>query len=221
MKQAVTTSSQDVSVLKRRLPGGLATVALMAMITGCSWLPNKSLEYREAAVADPVEMPEGGVFIGESPLYPVPRQEDRLVGKQPDERKFIPPKPPQLVVLGNDAGEDMDEPAPEGESARAILSRDGNGYPIIMMSTRYPWAWEYVGKALEGTDLKVADRDREVGIFYLRVPERYELGERDAQLKLSHTTNGIQVAVLNEKGTALVEKAPGLAILERIYEELE
>jgi outer membrane protein assembly factor BamC len=39
-------------------------------------------------------------------------------------------------------------------------------------------------------------------------------------LKLSHTTNGIQVAVLNEEGTALVEKTPGQAILERIFEEL-
>ena len=53
------------------------------------------------------------------------------------------------------------------------------------------------------------------------MPNRYELGAREAQLKLSHTTNGIQVAVLNEKGTALVEKTPGLAILERIYDELD
>ena len=90
-----------------------------------------------------------------------------------------------------------------------------------MMSTRYAWAWEYVGDALKKTDLKVGDRDREVGIFYLKVPNRYELGAREAQLKLSHTTNGIQVAVLNEKGTALVEKTPGLAILERIYDELD
>ena len=102
-----------------------------------------------------------------------------------------------------------------------MLGRDGNGYPIIMMSTRYAWAWEYVGDALKQTDLKVSDRDREVGIFYLKVPNRYELGAREAQLKLSHTTNGIQVAVLNEKGTALVEKTPGLAILERIYDELD
>ena len=46
------------------------------------------------------------------------------------------------------------------------------------------------------------------------------LGAKSAQLKLSHTTNGIQVAVLNEEGTALVEKTPGQAILERIFDEL-
>ncbi|MGB2246210.1 MAG: outer membrane protein assembly factor BamC [Alcanivorax sediminis] len=218
MKQVETTSSRLFSILKRRLPGSLAIVA---MISGCSWLPNSSLNYRDAAVTDPIQVPEGGTFIGEQPLYAVPRQEDRLIGRQPDEDKFVPPKAPQLVVLGNEPDDGEDTPAPKGESVRAILARDGNGYPILMMSTRYAWAWEYIGTALKETDLKVTDRDREVGIFYLRVPSRYELDEKEAQLKLSHTTNGIQVAVLNEKGTALVDKTPGLAILERIYEELE
>lgn len=218
MKQVETTSSRRFSIMKRRLPGCLAVVALFS---GCSWLPNSSLDYRNAAVSDPIQVPEGGVFIGEQALYAVPRQDERLIGKQPDEDKFIAPEPPELVVLGNEPEDEDDAPAPEGESARAILARDGNGYPILMMSTRYAWAWEYIGDALKQTDLKVSDRDREIGVFYLRVPSRYELGGREAQLKLSHTTNGIQVAVLNKKGTALVEKTPGLAILERIYEELE
>ena len=218
MKQMEATSSRPFSIMKSRLPGSLALVLL---VSGCSWLPNSSLNYRDAAVTDPIQVPEGGVFIGEQPLYGVPRLEDRLIGKQPDEDKYVPPKPPQLVVLGNEPNDSEDAPAPAGESARSILARDGNGYPILMMSTRYAWAWEYIGDALKETDLKVSDRDREIGVFYLKVPSRYELGAREAQLKLSHTTNGIQVAVLNEKGTALVEKTPGLAILERIYEELE
>jgi len=199
----------------------LAPLALALLVTGCSWLPDSSLEYRKADVTDPIKVPEGDVFIGEQPLYAVPRLDERLTAPREDEDRFEPPRPPQLMVLGNAPDKENDEPAPEGESAKALLGRDGNGYPIIMMSTRYAWAWEYVGDALKKTDLKVGDRDREVGIFYLKVPERYELGAREAQLKLSHTTNGIQVAVLNEKGTALVEKTPGLAILERIYDELD
>ncbi|MCG8391869.1 MAG: outer membrane protein assembly factor BamC [Pseudomonadales bacterium] len=198
-----------------------ATLLLALTATGCSWLPNSSLDYRDAEVREPIQIPDDGVFIGEQPLYSVPRQEQRLVGKQPDEDRFEVPEPPQLVTLDAAAGQEEDEPAPEGESAKAMLARDGNGYPIIMMSTRYPWAWEYVGEALEKTDLEISDRDREIGVYYLKVPERYELGDDDAQLKLSHTTNGIQVAVLNEEGSSLVEKTPGLAILESIYSELE
>ena len=159
-------------------------------------------------------------YSGEQPLYSVPRQEERLVGRGEDEKRFAVPRPPQLVVLGSADDDEAQQPAPKDASSKAILARDGNGYPIIMMSTRFAWAWEYVGEALGKTDLKISDRDREVGIYYLRVPERYTLGAKSAQLKLSHTTNGIQVAVLNEEGTALVEKTPGQAILERIFDEL-
>ncbi len=197
------------------------TLALLVSATsGCSWLPDSSLNYRDAQVLEPMEVPEDGVFIGEQPLYSVPRQEERLVGRGEDEKRFAVPRPPQLVVLGSADDDEAQQPAPKDASSKAILALDGNGYPIIMMSTRFAWAWEYVGEALGKTDLKISDRDREVGIYYLRVPERYTLGAKSAQLKLSHTTNGIQVAVLNEEGTALVEKTPGQAILERIFDEL-
>jgi len=197
----------------------LTLALVVTAASGCSWLPDSSLNYRDAQVLEPIQVPEDGVFIGEQPLYSVPRQEERLVGRGEDEKRFEVPRPPQLVVLGDDE-EEVQQPAPKDASSKAILARDGNGYPIIMMSTRFAWAWEYVGDALENTDLKISDRDREVGIYYLKVPERYTLDARTAQLKLSHTTNGIQVAVLNEEGTALVEKTPGQAILERIFEEL-
>jgi uncharacterized lipoprotein len=197
----------------------LTLALVVTAASGCSWLPDSSLNYRDAQVLEPIQVPEDGVFIGEQPLYSVSRQDDRLVGRGEDEKRFEVPRPPQLVVLGGD-DEESQQPAPKDASSKAILARDGNGYPIIMMSTRFAWAWEYVGDALENTDLKISDRDREVGIYYLKVPEDYTLDARTAQLKLSHTTNGIQVAVLNEGGTALVEKTPGQAILERIFEEL-
>lgn len=198
----------------------LTLALVVTAASGCSWLPDSSLNYRDAQVLEPIQVPEDGVFIGEQPLYSVSRQDERLVGRGEDEKRFEVPKPPQLVVLGGDDEEEPQQPAPKDASSKAILARDGNGYPIIMMSTRFAWAWEYVGDALESTDLKISDRDREVGIYYLKVPERYTLDAKTAQLKLSHTTNGIQVAVLNEEGTALVEKTPGQAILERIFEEL-
>lgn len=198
----------------------LTLALVVTAASGCSWLPDSSLNYRDAQVLEPIQVPEDGVFIGEQPLYSVPRQDERLVGRGEDEKRFEVPKPPQLVVLGSDDDEEAQQPAPRDASSKAILARDGNGYPIIMMSTRFAWAWEYVGDALGNTDLEISDRDREVGIYYLKVPERYTLDAKTAQLKLSHTTNGIQVAVLNEEGTALVEKTPGQAILERIFEEL-
>ena len=101
-----------------------------------------------------------------------------------------------------------------------MLAKDGSGYPIIMMPTSFAWAWEKVSEALTQTDLRVTDRNRDQGVFFLTVPERYQLQPPQARLKLSHTTNGIQVAVLNEEGTALAGKTSGLAILESIHGEL-
>ena len=140
----------------------LMLALVVSAASGCSWLPDSSLNYRNAQVLEPIQVPEDGVFIGEQPLYSVPRQEERLVGRGEDEKRFTVPKPPQLVVLGSADDEESQQPAPKDASSKAILARDGNGYPIIMMSTRFAWAWEYVGEALANTDLKISDRDREV-----------------------------------------------------------
>ena len=89
-----------------------------------------------------------------------------------------------------------------------------------MIYTAFPWAWEYVGQSLAETDLRIEDRSRDAGIFFVRVPKQYGLDEKEAQIKLSHTVNGVQVAVLNSRGTALVEAGPGKAILQRLYDSL-
>ena len=129
---------------------------------------------------------------------------------------------PQLVAAPGEADDEEDETpaAPADNTGQAVLAKDGSGYPIIMMPTSFAWAWEKVSEALTQTDLRVTDRNRDQGVFFLTVPERYQLQPPQARLKLSHTTNGIQVAVLNEEGTALAGKTSGLAILESIHGEL-
>ncbi|WP_245932457.1 outer membrane protein assembly factor BamC [Isoalcanivorax indicus] len=188
-----------------------------SLVTGCSWLPDRTLVYRDAETAERMEVPEGMHFVGFQDSYPIPDAEDRVA---PSGERFRAPSPPQLAILGR-LGEDADAAQSEDPGRlTAIMGRDGNGYPILMLSTQFVWAWEYVGQALGRTDLNIEDRNRESGIYYIRVPSSYGLSERQAQIKLSHTVNGIQVAVLNQRGTTLVQQAPGQAILERLYNEL-
>lgn len=191
-------------------------------LAGCGLIPDNSLRYREARVLEPMTVPGDMVFMGEEPLYAVPQMERRLQGRGEDEDGFKAPRPPQLVALiGEDEGDGNDTPvAPPEDSGTPVLAKDGSGYPIIMMPTSFAWAWEKVTEALTQTDLRVTDRNRDQGVLFLTAPERYQLEPPQARLKLSHTTNGIQVAVLNEEGTALAEKASGLAILESIHGEL-
>lgn len=196
-----------------------ALYALVLLIAGCGLIPDRTLVYQEAEPAPRMSVPDDMSFVGSEDLFPVADDDQRV--SYTGER-FEVPEPPRLEVLGR-AGDGPDANGtggPDPTNIRVVLARDGNGYPIIMLATQFPWAWEHVGQALGQTDFRIDDRNRESGIFYIRVPSRYGLSERDAQLKLSHTVNGIQVAVLNRRGTSLVEREPGEAILQRLYEHL-
>lgn len=199
-----------------------AAMLLCSLIGSCGWLPNHYLDYRNAKAVKPLSMPPDMPFIGEQPLYPVP---DVPAPEYGDDRKDEPPEPPQLAVLGRDL-EEEEPPLPDGAQApdptqtRVLMARDGNGYPIIMMHSPFTWAWEYVSQALARTDLKIDDRDRESGIFYVKTPRKYDVDGNEAQIKLSHTVNGIQIAVLNRKGSALLDKEPGQQIIQKLYDKL-
>tara|TARA_A100001391_G_scaffold204662_1_gene201174 strand:+ start:424 stop:1035 length:612 start_codon:yes stop_codon:yes gene_type:complete len=199
----------------------IAVTAVALALAGCGLLPDSSLHYRDAEVIEPMTVPDGMVFIGEAPLYAVPRIDQRIVGVREGEDGFKAPRPPQLVAVAGDNQDDDAAPTPPpGQQGQAVLGKDGSGYPIIMMPTSFAWAWEKVTQALTQTDLRVTDRNRDQGVFFLTTPERYQLQPPQAQLKLSHTTNGIQVAVLNGEGTALAGKDSSLAILESVHREL-
>lgn len=203
-----------------------AAVAVVGVtLAGCSWLPNHSLDYRQAPVLAPMKMPQGMQFLGQQDLYAVPDEKDRLTGPRKGESGFEAPKPPQLVAEGDrkgsgNADENAAKPPPPGQDSTPVLGKDGSGYPIIMMPVSYAWAWEQVSQALTQTDLRVTDRNRDDGLFYLTVPQRYKLNPPQARLKLSHTTNGIEVAVLKGTGSELAAKDSSLAILERIEDRL-
>ena len=199
---------------------GLAMLTLPALLAACSWLPDRTMIYQEAETAPRMEVPEGMWFSGFDDRYPIPDVERRVQVEDSANERFVIPTPPQLVVLGQSIEDEQAATGPAPENVRAILGRDGNGYPIIMLNTQFVWAWEQVGQAVAKTDLRIEDRNRESGIYYVRVPSEYGLAERQAQLKLSQTVNGIQIAVLNQTGTSLVDQEPGQAILQRLYDAL-
>lgn len=196
----------------------LVVVASLLALGACSWLPNHHLDYRKAESIKPMVVPEGMVFIGEKALFPVP---DGIPAPVYAHRKKdeIPP-PPQLVVAAQESEEDVPAPGTDPTNTRVVLARDGSGYPIIMMHTPFSWAWEYVGQALATTDMKIEDRDRESGIYFVRTPKGLDVEGREAQIKLSLTANGIQIAVLDRKGAALLDKEPGQQIIQRLYDAL-
>ncbi|PKM21683.1 MAG: hypothetical protein CVV10_08130 [Gammaproteobacteria bacterium HGW-Gammaproteobacteria-14] len=191
---------------------------LLVGLSGCSWLPDRTMEYRMAKEIKPMTVPEGMSMRGQEDLFTVPDADQRLHFER--RVRFQAPLPPGLGSDALEPEEEINAPAPAVENTRIVLTRDGNGFPIIMIYTVFPWAWEYVGQALASTDITIDDRSRETGTFFVTVPRRYGLSDRDALIKLSLTVNGVQVAVLNKRGTALVDREPGQQILQRLYDSL-
>lgn len=197
----------------RALAPGLACLMLVACSTGT--------EYRKAEMIQSMETPSGVSFEGGEPLYSVPDADQRTRYDEDDD-KFVVPEPPQVrapIADSEDEDTDPGKPGPDTE-IETRLTQDGNGYPIIMMRTRFAWAWARVEQGLAEADIRVNDRNRASGLFYVRLPEGLEAEDRRVRLKLSQTANGIQLAVLKRKSEELLARTPARGLLERLHEQL-
>jgi outer membrane protein assembly factor BamC len=189
-------------------------------IAGCSLLPNHRLDYQKITPGAALQLPPGTTMNNASQAYTLPDKGPLLTASQ--QGHFSVPLPTQMPSIVEQQKEQKNVPAgpaPDVSRVQSVMANDGNGYPIIMMHTRFAWAWEYVGDALKKSGIRVTDKDRAAGLYFIRLAKGKH-GDRDAQIKLSHTTNGVQVVAMNKKGDALLDKPEGQLLLASIYAEL-
>lgn len=200
---------------------GLCMAVAVLALSACSLLPNHRLDYQKAGVGEPLKLPAGMIMVDNQPAYALPDKGALLAAdKHGDFAVQMPAQLPAISAQQAAQTEGVNEPAPDVSKVRSVMANDGNGYPMIMIHAHYAWAWEYVGDALKKSGVEVTDKDREAGLYYIRLEKSRDLDERDAEIKLSHTTNGIQVVAMNKKGTALLDKSLGRVLLARLYAEL-
>ncbi len=197
---------------------GFSVVTLLA---SCSLLPDHRLDYQQAERGKPMQLPPGMKQIPSSQAYTLPDDGPLLPDDMKGRLKVMPPK--QLAVIKQEQTHETDMsnvPAPDVHQVRSIMANDGNGYPMIMLKTHYAWAWEYIGDALKKADIEVTDKNREAGLYYIHLEDDGHGDDLEARIKLSHTTNGIQVVAMKEDGLALLDKTLGQILLARLYAEL-
>lgn len=104
------------------------------------------------------------------------------------------------------------------------MTRDGNGYPILVINLDFNRAWLSIGQALERSRIGVTDLDRTLGIYYLAETAVVEVDdeedERELQLRLISSESGIQVSVQVDDDT-LAPEQQSAHILNRIRESLQ
>ncbi|MFK4130986.1 outer membrane protein assembly factor BamC [Pseudomonas luteola] len=54
---------------------------------------------------------------------------------------------------------------------RVSYTRDGNGDPMLSLTSDFDRAWSSVGRALEGANIRVDDMDRSLGVYYINLAE--------------------------------------------------
>ena len=104
------------------------------------------------------------------------------------------------------------------------MTRDGNGYPILVINLDFNRAWLSVGQALERSRIGVTDLDRTLGIYYLAETAVVKIDddeeEKELQLRLISSESGIQVSVQVDDDT-LAPEQQSARILNQVRESLQ
>jgi outer membrane protein assembly factor BamC len=54
---------------------------------------------------------------------------------------------------------------------RVSYTQDGNGDPMLSLTSDFDRAWSSIGRALEGANIRVDDVDRSLGVYYINLAE--------------------------------------------------
>jgi outer membrane protein assembly factor BamC len=95
--------------------------------------------------------------------------------------------------------------------------KDGNNSKVIVINEAFDKAWRKVSLALDRARIKVEDKDRTKGIFYLRVHPKEGDNLVSYQLVVNEKEGVSEVIVNNESGAS---DAVGQRILEAVFQQI-
>ncbi|HEX5277344.1 MAG TPA: outer membrane protein assembly factor BamC [Fluviicoccus sp.] len=178
-------------------------------LSGCGILPDHSLDYRQAANLKPLVLPEGKTAAGIQPLYVIPelppaKRELTLTEGEGRKTKFAIPAPAPLAEMNTPVA-----PVSTGAAAKPRVVIDGNGTPVLQAEGNEDQVWDHLGRALENSKIRVDDRNRSLGIYFIKLPAEGKAPE--LQLKMTRTA-GTTVLFLqiNEETVADADTAKQL-----------
>lgn len=110
---------------------------------------------------------------------------------------------------------------------RTIMTWDGNGFPVLVVTLDMNRTWAAVGNALERSRLEVRDLNRSLGVYYLQRGKRDAENDDDDedesdqyQLKLLRADEGVHISVQLDDNT-LAPAKEAQRLLEIIKEHIE
>lgn len=145
-----------------RSPRALILALMAALLGGCGGLSSllshdpQEQQYGQAESLPPLEVPPDLTGAGGSSALVVPGVDDGSAGVRTADAEGAAPPPEQL------AGDTGAQQAPA-----ARIEKGAEGAPRLVVPEDFSRAWRTVGKALEAAEMKVDDRDRSRGLYFV------------------------------------------------------
>lgn len=147
----------------RRSYGALLSVLLVSLLGGCGAFSGllshdpQEQQYGQAESLPPLEVPPDLTGVSGSSALRVPGLDDgNAAGAAARGEGDVTAPPPEQ--LAGDAG---------AEQAAARIEKGPEGAPRLVVPEDFSRAWRTVGKALEAAEMKVDDRDRSRGLYFV------------------------------------------------------
>lgn len=186
----------------------LLLTGLIAMLSACGLMPDRTKEYQYSQEIPPLEVPPD---LTTSMIEQAASQRAGASESQTDQV----PEVPHSEQL--ERGEDMPS--------------------HLVINDPYPTAWRLIGKALARMDLEITDRDRSTGYYYVLYEDPESAGdggfwsslafwkgdepqEDEYRIKLEDNEGKTEVFVLDDSGTPM-SKGTGLQLLKQMQEQIE
>ena len=212
----------------------LLCILPLAALSGCSWMfgdtfDNRALDYLEAQESPATQVP-ADITLNTYDRYPVPD----VNGSQDLADEFTIPVPDPIVIDETDTGStSLSEYQSYDLNPR--IEKDGAGTEVLRLDTEFAISWAKVADAVAGTDLKMTDLNRSLGIYFLELPNPDAANDDRSwwaklwsdpveptltyELKMVNAGEGVYVSLLQDAET-LADTVTTRSVLTQVRDQL-
>ena len=192
----------------RNIAVGLVAVSLLA---GCSF-ERKQVDYKAGAVqTQALEVPPDLTVPETDQRYTIPGTDGEKVAnyseytKKKTEQPCVNPAP--MAPVEADAAPALD-----------VKLLENKGDKRIQLGEPFDRSWRRIGLALEQASIKVTDKDRSKGIYFIEVPVK-DKKAAEYRVTVRENKTGSEVAVVNVDGKSDAETARLIVAVHQNLEE--
>ncbi len=201
-------------------------VALIPGLTACGTLdsvfPDRKKEYKETSTIPPLEVPPDLSTSSIEDALPLPNEESPFRRQASGQAKV---------------GEADIVKVAKQEVVYSTLSLGEEGVNYLRLNDQFPSAWRKAGKALANLTIEIEDRNRSLGVYYIRYTENLKredgffswmafweeekvAEEKSYQIRLKEADSSTVLQVQDEQGQPIL-KGVGITLTRELHTELK